>query len=96
MRLAQSVAEVACLLGCYTAALTNMRPAGCIQPSVAWIVSVIQFNKHNKIEFYVVLTVHPGTSLSKGPTCCTITLYNIFIIIILYMFRATLCSSLEG
>ena len=26
-------------------------------------------------------------------TCCTIALYNAFIIIILYMFRATLCSS---
>jgi len=32
-------------------------------------------------------------SLGKWPTWCTITLYNTFIIIILYMFRATLCSS---
>jgi len=31
--------------------------------------------------------------LGKWPSWCTITLYNTFIIIILYMFRATLCSS---
>ena len=44
-------------------------------------------------EFYVLLTVHAGTALGKCPTWCTIALYNTFIIIILYMFRATLCSS---
>ena len=43
-----------------------------------------------------MLTVHPGTILGKWPTWCTITLYNTFIIIILYMFRATLCSSSGG
>jgi len=42
---------------------------------------------------YVMLTVHPGTTLGKWPTRCTITLYNTFIIIILCMFRTTLCSS---
>jgi len=35
-------------------------------------------------------------TLGKWPTWCTITLYNTFIIIILYMFRATLCSSSGG
>jgi len=40
--------------------------------------------------------VHPGTILSKWPTWCTITLYNTFIIIIIYIFRATLCSSSGG
>jgi len=34
--------------------------------------------------------------LGKWPTWCTITLYNTLIIIILYMFRATLCSSSGG
>jgi hypothetical protein len=32
----------------------------------------------------------------KWPTWCTITLYKTFIIIILYMFRTTLCSSSGG
>jgi len=35
-------------------------------------------------------------SLGKWPTWCTITLYNAFIITILYMFRASLCSSSGG
>ena len=34
--------------------------------------------------------------LGKLPTCCTITLYKTFIIVILYMFRATRCSSSGG
>ena len=46
--------------------------------------------------FYVSLTVHPAITLGKWPTWCTITLYNVFIIIIIYMFRATLCSSSGG
>jgi len=46
--------------------------------------------------FCVLLTVHRGTALDKWPTWCTITLYNIFIVINLYMFRATLCSSSGG
>ena len=33
------------------------------------------------------------TALGKWQTWCTVTLYKMFIIIILYMFRATLCSS---
>jgi len=41
-------------------------------------------------------TVYPGTTLGKWPTWCTVTLYNTFIVIILYMFRATLCSSPGG
>jgi len=45
------------------------------------------------IEFYVLLTVHPGTTLCKWPTWCTITVHKTFIIIILYMIRATLGSS---
>jgi hypothetical protein len=36
------------------------------------------------------------TALGNWPTWCTITLYNEFIIRILYMFRATLCSSSGG
>ena len=44
-------------------------------------------------DFNVLLTVHPGKTLGKWPTWCTITLYKTFIIVILYMFRATLCSS---
>ena len=28
------------------------------------------------IIFYVLLTVHPGTTLGKRPTLCTITLYK--------------------
>ena len=53
---------------------------------------------HNKTinEFYVLLTVHRGVTLGKWPTWCTITLYNTFTIIIVYMFRATLCSSSGG
>jgi len=47
-------------------------------------------------EFYVLLTMHPGTTLGKWQTWSTITLYNTFIIIILYMFRANLCSSSGG
>ena len=49
-----------------------------------------------KIEFYVLLTVHPGVTLDKRPNLCTITLYKTFIIVILYMFGATLCSSSVG
>ena len=41
-------------------------------------------------EFYILLTVNPGMTLGKWPTWSTNTLYNTFIIIILYMFRATL------
>jgi len=43
-----------------------------------------------------LLTVYPDTTLGKWSTWCTITLYNTFIITILYMFRATLCSSSGG
>jgi len=43
-----------------------------------------------------LLTVHPGMTLVKWPTRCTVTLYNTFIIIILYVFQATLCSSSGG
>ena len=50
---------------------------------------------HN-IFLNVLLTVHIGTTLGKWPTWCKITLCNTFIIIILYMFRATLCSSSGG
>jgi len=46
--------------------------------------------------FYVLLTVHTGMTMRKWPTWCTFALYNTFIIIILYMFRATLCSSSVG
>ena len=46
--------------------------------------------------YYVLLTVHPGRTLGKWPTWSTIILYNTFIIIMLYMFRATLCSSPGG
>jgi len=46
--------------------------------------------EHSLGLFYVLLTVRPGMALGKWPTWCTITLYNTFIIIILYMFRATL------
>jgi len=35
-------------------------------------------------------------NLGKRPTWCTIALSSTFIIIILYMFRATLCSSSGG
>ena len=38
---------------------------------------------NHTVDFYVLLTVHPGTTLGKWPTWCTITLYNTFIIIIL-------------
>jgi len=47
-------------------------------------------------EFDVLLTVHPGTTLGNWPTWCTITLYKTSIIITLYMFRTTLCSSSGG
>jgi len=40
--------------------------------------------------------VHPGKTLGKRPTWCTITLCKTFIIIIFYMFRATMCSSSGG
>jgi len=50
----------------------------------------------NLVVFYVLLTVHPGVTLGKWPTWCTIMLCNTFIVIILYMFRATLCSSSGG
>jgi len=48
------------------------------------------------VTFHVLLTVHIGTALGKWPTWCTITLYKTFIIVILYMFRTTLCSSSGG
>ena len=48
------------------------------------------------LEFYVLLSLHPGTTPGKWPTWCIITLYKTFIIIVLYMFRATLCSSSGG
>jgi len=35
-------------------------------------------------------------TLGKSPTWCTITLYKTFIIVFLYMFRTTLCSSSGG
>jgi len=57
---------------------------------------IVQIIKH-AWESYVLLTVHSGMTLGKSPTWCTITLYNAFIIIIiLYMFWATLCSSSGG
>jgi len=40
--------------------------------------------------------VHPGITLGKWPTCCTIMLYKTFIIVILYMFLATPYSSWGG
>jgi len=52
--------------------------------------------KITEVEFYVLLTVHLVAALGKWPTWCIITLYNTCIIIILYMFRATLCSSPGG
>ena len=52
--------------------------------------------KYVHSEFYVLLTVRPGTTLGKWPTGCTITLYKTFITVILYMFWATLCSSSGG
>jgi len=61
------------------------------QPSIS--LSVIQTDM---AVFYVLLTVHPGTTLGKWPTWCAITLHTTFIIIIHYMFRANLCSSSGG
>jgi len=52
------------------------------------------FRRNSK--HYVLLTVHPGTTLGKWPPWCTVTLHKTFIIIIVYMFRATLCSSSGG
>ena len=39
---------------------------------------------------------YASTTLGKRTTGCTVTLYNTFIIIILYIFRATVCSSSGG
>jgi len=47
-------------------------------------------------KFYVLPTVYSGTTRGKWPTWCKITLYNTFIVIILYMFPANLCSSSGG
>ena len=71
--------------------ITQRRP---VRPSV--VLVVFSFFMFCTPEFYVLLTVHPGTTLGKWPTWCTIKLYNTLIIIILYMFRATLCSSSGG
>ena len=49
-----------------------------------------------KLIFISHLTGIYRIPLLKWPTWCTITLYNTFIVIILYMFRATLCSSSGG
>jgi len=46
-------------------------------------------------DFYVLLTVRPGTMLGKWPTWCTITLYKTFIIIILYFFYVLLTVHLS-
>ena len=52
------------------------------------------------IYIYIVLKscspLQQTQTLGKWPTRCTIILYNTFIIVILYMFRATLCSSSGG
>jgi len=50
-------------------------------------------HSRHTMRFHVLLTVHPGITLGKWPNWCTIMLYKTFIIVILYMFRATLCSS---
>jgi len=31
-------------------------------------------------EFYVLLTVHPGITLGKSPTWCTITVYKMLLL----------------
>ena len=67
-----------------------------------WEFCFLPFSVHAQtniiyLTFYMfLLTVHRGTALDKWPSWCTITLYNTFIVIILYMFRTTLCSSSGG
>ena len=57
----------------------------------------VTYNKQTEqTTFYILLTVHPGIIMGKWPTWSTITLYKTSIIVILYMFRATLCSSSGG
>ena len=60
-----------------------------------WIGNVSNFTSVGGSLFHYRLRIITLT-LAKLPTWCTITLYNTFIIIILYMFRATLCSSSGG
>jgi len=48
------------------------------------------------LKLFIVVQTFIAMTLGKWPNWCTITLYNTFIIIILYMFRATLCSSSGG
>jgi len=66
---------------------------------VPWFLSVLKWCipnesilvKHDRKPLQTMYWI-----LGKWPTWCTITLYKTFIIIILYMFRATLCSSSGG
>ena len=74
-------------------AVSDVQKTNWQRPRDVAFLLVITTNLKN---FYALLTVHPGTALGKWPTWCTITFYNTFIIIILYMFRATLCSSSGG
>ena len=64
---------------------------GALMRSVDWIF-IVRAPVWWWPDQYVTL----GGSLGKWPTWCTIMFYNTFIIIILYMFRATLCSSSGG
>ena len=83
-----------CLRSPYPTHTFSVRRNGLI-----WTRSAIQCNLITQIcisEFYVLPTVHPVTTMGKRPTWCIIELYKMFVIIILYMIRATLCSSSGG
>ena len=43
-----------------------------------------------KFEFYVLLAVHPVTTMGKWPTWCAITLYKTFITVIFHTFLLNL------
>ena len=57
---------------------------------------ILPFHAATKLSFVLSFVQYSLYILGKWPTWCTITLYKTFIIIILYMSRATLCSSSGG
>ena len=80
MRNESSCSEVINSLHPTTASTSVTGSRGLKYASVTYI-NISEFWHRTGFFFYILLTMHPGTTLGKWPTWCTITLNNTFIII---------------
>ena len=83
----------------------NLKTLGCCKRKVTFTRYVCRVIQHTRTSangreffsnFYVSLTVHLSIIFSKWPTWRTILLFYNTFITVLYMFRATSCSSSGG